>query len=103
MSMTLLLSAVTFTGSSVMAYGHGNDAELFGEMYSQQDPEKSLRTVYLHAQGNNPTVTPNLSTVYMGDTAEIYFAIDKPNKGGYDASAATEAEKHLEPHYDLDG
>jgi len=103
MSMTLLLSAVTFTGSSVMAYGHGNDAELFGEMYSQQDPEKSLRTVYLHAQGNNPTVTPNLSTVYMGDTAEIYFAIDKPNKGDYDASAATEAEKHLEPHYDLNG
>ncbi len=98
--MTMLFSAMSFTG---FAYGHNNDAELFSEMYAEQDPEKSLRTVYLHAQGKNPTVTPNVSTVYMGDTAEIYFAVDKPNKGDYNADATVEAEKHLEPHYDLNG
>lgn len=96
----MLISTMSFTGH---AFGHNNDATLFGELYKTQDPVKSLRTVYIHAQGNNPTVTPNLSTVYMGDTADIYFAIDKPNKGDYNADAATEAEKHLEPHYDLNG
>ncbi|MBR5307843.1 MAG: chitobiase/beta-hexosaminidase C-terminal domain-containing protein [Clostridia bacterium] len=100
MSAVMLSSVFTFSG---FAHGHNNDADLFSEMYATQDPEKSLRTVYLHAQGDNPTVTPNLSTVYMGDTAEIYFAVDKPNKGDYNADGTTDAEKHLEPHYDLNG
>ncbi len=100
MSMALLLSTMSFTG---FAFGHNNDAGLFSEMYSQQDSGKSLRTVYLHAQGVNPTVTPNVSTVYMGDTADIYFAVDNPNKGDYDASVQEEPLKHLEPHYDLNG
>lgn len=100
LSLSLLFSAMTFTG---YGYGHNNDAELFSEMYSQQDPQKSLRTVYLHAQGVNPTVTPNLSIVYMGDTADIYFAVDKPNKGDFNADGVTEQDKHLEPHYDMNG
>ena len=88
MSAVMLSSVFTFSG---FAHGHNNDADLFSEMYATQDPEKSLRTVYLHAQGDNPTVTPNLSTVYMGDTAEVYFAIDTPNKGDYNADGTTDA------------
>lgn len=67
--------------------------------------EKSTRTVYLHAQGENPTVTPNVSTVYRGDTAKIYFAVDNPNKGDFDDSAVTRNydERHEEPQYDLNG
>ena len=44
---------------------------------------KGERQVYLHAFENTPNVTEsvNRTTVYMGDTANIYFAVDKPNKG----------------------
>ncbi|MGN0179661.1 MAG: hypothetical protein ACI4DY_09525, partial [Monoglobaceae bacterium] len=39
--------------------------------------------LYIHAFENTPNVTEsvNRTTVYMGDTANIYFAVDKPNKG----------------------
>lgn len=68
------------------------------------DEEKSTRTVYLHAQGKNPIVTPNVSTVYMGDTTEVYFAIDNPNKGDFDDNTARNYdERHIEPQYDLNG
>ena len=61
------------------------------------DNEKEQRTVYLHAQGENPTETTNVSTVYMGETADVYFAVDNPNKGEY------ENGEHLEPQYDMNG
>ncbi|MBQ8758944.1 MAG: hypothetical protein IJZ20_04545, partial [Clostridia bacterium] len=61
------------------------------------DAEKGVRDVYLHAQGANPQSTPNVSTVYLGDEFQVFFAIDDPNKGDY------EDETHLEPMYDLNG
>lgn len=63
---------------------------------SAQD-DKAQRNVYLHAQGENPTETTNVSTVYMGENTDVYFAVDDPNKGDY------ENNKHLEPQYDLNG
>lgn len=68
----------------------------FGTVSAEVD-ERTQRTVYLHAQGENPLETKNSSTVYMGDTADVYFAIDNPNKGAMDG------ELHLEPHFDLNG
>lgn len=64
---------------------------------SGADADKSLRSVYLHAQGENPQVTTNNSTVYMGENADIYFAVDNPNKGDY------ENNTHKEPQYDMNG
>ncbi|MBQ8526395.1 MAG: chitobiase/beta-hexosaminidase C-terminal domain-containing protein [Clostridia bacterium] len=64
---------------------------------SAEVDERTQRTVYLHAQGPNPTETKNSSTVYMGETADLYFAIDNPNKGAMDG------DLHLEPHFDLNG
>ncbi len=61
------------------------------------DNEKEYRTVYLHAQGENPQSTPNVSTVYLGDTVDVYLAVDDPNKGKY------ENDTHLEPQYDMNG
>ena len=58
---------------------------------------KNERMVYLHAQGENPTNTPDMSTVYMNETTDLYFAVDNPNKGAY------ENGKHTEPQYDLNG
>ena len=62
-----------------------------------QTNEKAQRTVYLHAQGKNPQETTNTSTVYMGENADIYFAVDNPNKGIY------EDNTHKEPQYDMNG
>lgn len=59
--------------------------------------DKGQREVYLHAQGENPKETVNLSTVYLGDTVNLYFAIDNPNKGTYEKGV------HKEPQYDLNG
>ena len=59
--------------------------------------EKEQRTVYLHAQGDNPSETTNVSTVFMGNTADIYVAVDNPNKGIF------ENGEHKEPQYDLNG
>lgn len=68
-----------------------------GFVYADAGSEKSKRTVYLHAQGENPTDTPEVSTVYMNETTDLYFAVDNPNKGAY------ENGKHTEPQYDLNG
>ena len=59
--------------------------------------DKTQRTVYLHAQGRNPSATPDLSVVYMGENTEVYFAIDNPNKGLYENNI------HKEPKYDMNG
>lgn len=55
------------------------------------------RKVYLHAQGPDPTVTVDTSTVYLGDTVDLYFAIDEPNRGRFENGV------HSEPQYDLNG
>ena len=59
--------------------------------------DKAMRTVYLHAQGENPQQTTNNSTIYMGENADIYFSVDNPNKGDY------ENDIHNEPQYDMNG
>lgn len=84
--ISLLLSIVMLIG-------------LFPMNISAADNEKTLRSVYLHAQGENPQVTTNNSTVYMGEDADIYFAVDDPNKGEYDKSTNT----HKEPQFDMNG
>lgn len=63
--------------------------------FAQED--QTRRTVYIHAQGENPADSTDSSTVYMGDTADIYLAVDDPNKGLY------ENGEHLEPQYDMNG
>ena len=64
------------------------------------DIEKKTRMLYVHAQSEpNPKETTNVSTVYIDETANIYLAIDNPNKGEYDA----QTDKHKEPEYDLNG
>ncbi len=60
---------------------------------------RTQRTVYLHAQGEDPKTTPYVSNAYVGEETKVYFAIDDPNKGGYDASA----DKHEDPQFDLNG
>lgn len=63
------------------------------------DEDKNKRTVYLHAQGENPKETPNRSVLYKDEDSAIYFAIDDPNRGAYDAATNT----HKEKEYDLNG
>lgn len=82
--ISLLLSIVMLIG-------------IFPLNISAADNDKALRTVYLHAQGENPQGTTNNSTVYMGEDADIYFAVDNPNKGEY------ENNTHKEPQYDMNG
>ncbi len=43
-----------------------------------EDPTR--REVYLHARGENPTVTENSSTMYLYEKDNLYLAIDDPNK-----------------------
>lgn len=64
--------------------------------YADTD-SKAQRTAYLHAQGKNPSSTPDVSTVYMNENTELYFAVDNPNKGDYDNGV------HKEPQYDMNG
>ena len=65
---------------------------------------KDARIVYLHAQGTNPPLgTVDSSTVYYGDTVDIYMAVDNPNKGEYDENGETSIDKHKEPQYDMNG
>lgn len=59
--------------------------------------DKTQRTVYLHAQGPNPSATPDLSVVYMGENTDVYLAINNPNMGLY------ENDIHKEPKYDMNG
>ena len=70
---------------------------IFPMNISATDNDKTLRSVYLHAQGEEPQITTNNSTVYMGENADIYFAVDNPNKGAY------ENNTHKEPQYDMNG
>ena len=44
---------------------------------------ETKREVYLHARGADYQERESYSTVYIGDTAEVYFAVDTPNKGDY--------------------
>ncbi len=53
------------------------------------------RQVWLHAQGASPTVTTNITTAYLSDPVDVYFAIDDPNRGAYDGTAHTEAWNDL--------
>ena len=61
------------------------------------EPAKDERTVYIHAGGESPSETTDSSTVYMGDTANVYMAVDNPNKG------EVEGGVHKEPQHDLNG
>lgn len=72
---------------SVMTTGFAADTE--------ENP--THRNVFLHALGHNPKETVDVSTVYTGETTELYFAVDNPNKGKYDG------KEHLEPQYDMNG
>ncbi|MCD8181355.1 MAG: chitobiase/beta-hexosaminidase C-terminal domain-containing protein [Firmicutes bacterium] len=62
--------------------------------------EKSMRNVYVRA---NDTESGNSTTVYMGDDAKVYLAVDDPNKGDYDETGTTDIEKHIQPQYDMNG
>lgn len=64
---------------------------------AEESDDKTHRTVYIHAQGEKPEVTTNNSIVYMGEDADIYFAVDNPNKGVF------ENDTHKEPQYDMNG
>ena len=68
-----------------------------GKVAFADNNEKTQRAAYLHAQGENPTETTDVSTVYMGENVDLYFAVDDPNKGDYSAG------KHSEPQYDMNG
>lgn len=61
------------------------------------ETDKNQMTAYLHAQGGNPLETTDSSTVYMGENADIYFAVDNPNKGLYENGV------HKEPQFDMNG
>ena len=65
--------------------------------FALANTDKTQRTVYLHAQGENPSATPDVSVVYMGENTDVYFAIDNPNKGLYENNI------HKEPKYDMNG
>ncbi len=82
--ISLLLSIVILTGILPIHISAANN-------------DKTMRAVYLHAQGENPQSTPNNSVVYMGEDADIYFAVDDPNKGAYENNI------HKEPQYDMNG
>ena len=59
--------------------------------------DKKSRSLYIHAQGENPTATVTGSTIYTDENADVYFAVDNPNKGLY------EDGEHKEPQYDMNG
>lgn len=84
------LKAVSIIMSAVMLFSALPAA-------AQTETEKRSRTVYLHAQGSDPQETTDVSTVYMGENTDIYFAVDDPNKGLY------ENGEHKEPQYDMNG
>lgn len=64
---------------------------------SADDADKRIRNLYIHAQGENPTATVTGSTIYTDEAADIYFAVDDPNKGLF------EDGEHKEPQYDMNG
>lgn len=65
--------------------------------FALANTDKTQRTVYLHAQGPNPSATPDLSVVYMGENTDVYLAINNPNRGLYENNI------HKEPKYDMNG
>lgn len=67
----------------------------FGTAAAADDPENRL--VYVHAGGANPTETVDVSTVYRDETANVYLAVDNPNKSGIENGAFTD------PQYNLNG
>ena len=68
-----------------------------GNIAFADDVDKTSRSLYLHAQGENPTSTVTGSTIYTDEAADIYFAVDNPNKGIF------ENGEHKEPQYDMNG
>lgn len=56
---------------------------LFPSNFAVAVDSRRQRSVYIHAQGVNPKDTPNVSTVYTDQNADIYFAVDNPNMGEY--------------------
>lgn len=68
-----------------------------GIFVSADDADKKSRNLYIHAQGENPAATVTGSTIYLDETADIYFAVDNPNKGLF------ENGEHKEPQYDMNG
>ncbi|MCC8161539.1 MAG: chitobiase/beta-hexosaminidase C-terminal domain-containing protein [Oscillospiraceae bacterium] len=75
-----------------------NFAALTASAYT--DDEKAMRNVYVRA---NDTESGNVTTVYMGEDAKVYLAVDDPNKGDYDETGTTDLEKHTQPQYDMNG
>ena len=67
----------------------------FHTVFAGEDKEN--RSVYVHAAGENPTETADVSTVYRDETANVYLAVDNPNKG------ETANGIHKEPQYDMNG
>lgn len=73
----------------------------FMPQVSAADP-RGERTVHLHAGADKPTETLTVSTVYVGDTANVFLAVDNPNKGG--TSVDSEGNTvHDNPQYDMNG
>ena len=68
-----------------------------GTVVSADESDKTRRNLYIHAAGENPTATVTGSTIYLEQTADIYFAVDDPNKGLF------ENGEHKEPQYDMNG
>ena len=68
-----------------------------GNIVSADDTDKKSRNLYIHAQGENPSATVTGSTIYTDESADIYFAVDNPNKGLF------ENGEHKEPQYDMNG
>lgn len=46
------------------------------------DNNKTMRVVYLHAQGEDPSETKDSSTVYLGETTHVFFREKKLTKRG---------------------
>lgn len=68
-----------------------------GRLVSADEADKRSRNLYIHAQGENPSATVTGSTIYTDESADIYFAVDNPNKGLF------ENGEHKEPQYDMNG
>ncbi len=61
------------------------------------DGEKGHRLVYVHAGGEKVQETVDVSTVYRDETANVYLAVDDPNKSEIAGGAYTE------PQYNMNG
>jgi len=68
--LLVLLMALSFVPANLMLQVEASD-------------EKTTRQVYLHARSGNYKEAEDNTTVYLGDTVNVYFAIDNPNRGKY--------------------